>query len=109
MYRGKLFALGTIAPGEELFEDLYSTLQPPEGRYEMTWQVLYKARPVAPEPQLAYFQEVLLQQYFGEKRLTEADETLWLAGWFLAPSMLQPGPDRLSVRGTTLVVSRIPL
>jgi len=109
MYRGKLFALGTIAPGEELFEDLYSTLQAPESKYEMTWQTLYKVRPATPEPQLAYFQEVLLQQYFGEKRLTEADETLWLVGWLLAPSMLQPGPDRLSVRGTTLVVSRIPL
>jgi hypothetical protein len=75
----------------------------------MVWQALYKIRPATPEPQLAYFQEVLLQQYFGEKRLTEADETLWLTGWLLAPSMLQPGPDRLAVRGTTLVVSRIPL
>ena len=108
-YRGKLFALGAVAPGEELFEDLYSTLQPPESKYETTWQALYKMRPATLEPELAYFQEALLQQYFGEKRLSETDETLWVAGWLMAPLTLQQVPGMLPVRGTTLVVSRMPL
>jgi hypothetical protein len=109
MYRGKLFVLGAIAPGEELFEDVYSARRAPESKQETAWQAFYKARPTPSEPPLTYLQEVLLQQYFGDKRLAETEETLWLVGWLQAPTTLQQAPGGLPVRGMTLVVSRVPL
>ena len=64
VYQGRLFSLGTLAPGEELFEDLYTTLQPTESQYETTWQALFRQRPEASHAREAYLQEVLLQHHF---------------------------------------------
>jgi hypothetical protein len=108
VYQGRLFGLGEVAPGEEVFEDLYTTLQPVESRQEATWQALLKLRPAAIDSRLTYFQEVLLQHFFGEKRL-EAHDAPFLAGWVIAPTTLQHEASGLPVRGMTLVVSRLPL
>jgi hypothetical protein len=108
VYHGRLFALGVVAPGEEIFEDLYTTLQPVESKQETTWQALLKFRPAVAELRQTYLQEVLLQQFFGEKRL-ESQETPFLAGWIMAPTTLGPAVQELPVRGMTLVVSRLPL
>jgi hypothetical protein len=108
VYQGRLFGLGVVAPGEEVFEDLYTTLQPVESRQETTWQALFKLRPAAADPRLAYFQEVLLQHFFGEKRL-EAHEAPFFTGWVMVPTTLQQEEGGLAVRGMTLVVGRLPL
>lgn len=105
---GKLFPLGTVAPGEELFDDLYTSLQLPENKHETIWQALFKRRPVEGEARLAYLQEVLLQRHFGEKRLADLADAAFLAGWFLAPTTLGQTPEASSVQGVTLVVSRLP-
>jgi hypothetical protein len=68
---------------------------------------LLKRRPAEAHPRLAYLQEVLLQQYFGDKRLAEASERPFLAGWLLAPATLAPAA--WPVQGVTLVVSRLAL
>lgn len=107
VYRGKLFSLGVIMPGEELFEDLYMPLQPPENKHETILQALLKRRPVGREPRLTYLQEGLLQHYFGEKRVTETRDTPFLAGWFMAPATLQQAPGTLPAQGVTLVVNRL--
>ncbi len=107
VYQGRLFALGTLAPGEELFEDLYTTLQPTENQYETTWQALYRQRPDASHVPEAYLQEVLLQHYFGESHLSEASKIPFLAGWLSVPVMLSSSPERPTVRGMTFVVSRL--
>jgi hypothetical protein len=109
VYQGKLFALGAIAPGEALLDDLYLTLQNAESAQETTWRVLLKRRPSEADSRLAYLQEVLLQQYFGDKRLTEASETPFLAGWLMAPTTLAPTSEAWPVQGVTLVVSRFVL
>jgi hypothetical protein len=106
VHQGKLFVLGAVAPGEVVFNDLYPTLSNAESAQEMTWRVLLKRRPAEADPRLTYLQEVLWQQYFGDKRLAEASVTPFLAGWLMAPTPLQPaaaGP----VQGVTLVVSRL--
>jgi hypothetical protein len=107
VYRGKLFSLGTVPPGQELFEDLYAALQPRESRHETVWQALFKRRPVDRDDRLTYLQEVLLQRYFGEQRLTEWSEAPLLAGWFMGPSTLRQTPETSSIQGMTLVVSRL--
>jgi len=107
--QGKLFPLGVVAPGETVFDDLYPALHNAESAQEMTWRVLLKRRPSEANTHLAYLQEVLLQQYFGDKRLAEASETPFLAGWLLAPTTLGPAPDVSPVQGVTLVVSRLGL
>jgi hypothetical protein len=110
VYQGKIFALGAIAPGEAVFDDLYPTLRNAESAQEMTWRVLLKRRPAeAADTRLAYLQEVLLQQYFGDKRLAEASETPFLAGWLMAPATLVPTPAAWPTQGVTLVVSRLKL
>jgi hypothetical protein len=109
IYQGKLFALGLVAPGEEIFDDLYTSLQAPEGTQEMAWRALFKHRPGATEARLAYLQEVLLQQYFGEKRLADVSDTPLLTGWFMAPTTLLQAPGGLPVWGMTFVVSRFVL
>ena len=105
VYQGKIFGLGAVAPGEAIFDDLYPTLSNAESAQEMTWRVLLKRRPAEADTRLAYLQEVLLQQYFGDKRLAEASETPFLAGWLLAPTTLAAAP--WSVQGVTLVVSHL--
>jgi hypothetical protein len=110
VYQGKIFALGAVAPGEAVFDDLYPTLRNAESAQEMTWRVLLKRRPVeAADTRLAYLQEVLLQQYFGDKRLAEASETPFLTGWLMAPTTLVPTPAAWPTQGVTLVVSRLTL
>ena len=109
VYQGKLFSLGAVAPGETVFDDLYPVLQNAESAQEMTWRVLLKRRPSEADTQLTYLQEVLLQQYFGDKRLADASETPFLAGWLLAPTTLGPAPAGAPVQGVTLVVSRLGL
>ncbi|RMD66175.1 hypothetical protein D6833_01830, partial [Candidatus Parcubacteria bacterium] len=104
LYQGKLFPLGQLAPGEEMFEDLYPALQTLESQQEAIWQVLLKQ---GASPQVAYVQEVLLQQYFGEKRLQEVRDTPLLTGWLLAPVTLAPEADGPPVRGMALVIGRL--
>jgi hypothetical protein len=107
VYQGRLFSLGTLAPGEELFEDLYTTLQPTESQYETTWQALFRQRPEASHTREAYLQEVLLQHHFGESHLSEASKVPFLAGWMVTPAMLSSSPEALAVRGMTFIVSRL--
>jgi hypothetical protein len=109
VYQGKLFALGAIAPGESLLDNLYLPLQSAESAQETTWRVLLKRRPAETSGRLAYFQEVLLQQYFGDKRLAEVSETPFLAGWLLAPTTVSQSSEAWPVQGITLVVSRFVL
>ena len=109
VYQGKLFALGAVAPGEAVFDDLYPTLHNAESAQEMAWRVLLKRRPAEADTRLAYLQEVLLQQYFGDKRLAEVSATPFLAGWLMAPTTLVPASAALPVQGVTLVVSRLAL
>lgn len=107
LYKGRLFALGTVAPQDELFEDLFTTLQPSESKYETAWQAVLKLRTAGTNSRLAYLQEVLLQQYFGERHLTDMSETPLLVGWQMTPAMLHTAPETLPVRGMTLVVSHL--
>jgi hypothetical protein len=107
VYQGKIFALGAVEPGEAVLDDLYPMLRNAESAQEMTWRVLLKRRPAETDTRLAYFQEVLLQQYFGDKRLAEASETPFLAGWLMAPGTLVSAA--WPVQGVTLVVSRLAL
>ena len=109
VYQGKIFALGAVAPGEAVVDDLYPTLRNAESAQEMTWRVLLKRRPAETDTRLAYLQEVLLQQYFGDKRLAEASETPFLAGWLLAPATLLTSAPAWPAQGVTLVVSRLTL
>ncbi len=109
VYQGRLFSLGAVAPGETVLDDLYPALQNAESAQEMTWRVLLKRRPSEADTQLTYLQEVLLQQYFGDKRLADASETPFLAGWLMAPTTLGPAPAVAPVQGVTLVVSRLAL
>ena len=109
VYQGKIFVLGAVTPGEAVLDDLYPTLRNAESAQEMTWRVLLKRRPAETDTRLAYLQEVLLQQYFGDKRLAEASETPFLVGWLLAPSTLVPVPAAWPAQGVTLVVSRLTL
>jgi hypothetical protein len=106
-YRGRLFSLGSLAAGEELFEELYTTLQPTENKYETAWQALLKLRPATSLPRAAYFQEVLLQHYFGERHLAELSTTPVLVGWMTLPTVLQQPPTMSSARGMTLLVSQL--
>ncbi len=53
----------------------------------------------APDVLMSGKQEVLLQQYFGDKRLAEASETPFLAGWLLAPTTLGPAPTGFASAG----------
>ena len=109
VYQGKLFSLGAIAPGEVMLDNLYLPLQGAESIQEMAWRVLLKRRRPEGDTRLAYLQEVLLQQYFGDKRLAEASETPFLAGWLLAPTTLAAVPAAWSMQGVTLVVSHLAL
>jgi hypothetical protein len=107
LYQGRVFTLGALSAGEEVFEDLYVTIQPVESKQETIWQTLLKLRPVGNDLRLAYLQEVLLQYYFGEKRLTEPSEVPLLVGWVMAPSSLAFGAEMEPTRALTLVVSRL--
>lgn len=109
VYQGKLFSLGAIAPGEAMLDNLYLPLQGAESMQEMAWRVLLKRRRAGGDTRLAYLQEVLLQQYFGDKRLAEASQTPLLTGWLMAPTTLAPAPAAWSVQGVTLVVSHLAL
>jgi hypothetical protein len=107
LYRGRLFVLGAIAPGTELFEDLYVSLQSAESQYETAWQALYKVRGDRVEKSTRYLQEVLLQNYFGEAHLSQVSQTPLLVGWLPAPATLVPLPNTPAIRGMTLVVSHL--
>lgn len=107
IYQGRVFPLGTVAAGEETFEDLYTTLQPAENQHETAWQALFKRRPRTGDARSAYLQEVLLQHHFGEIHLAEASHTPFLAGWLHQPAILATSSDdALRVHGMTFVVSR---
>lgn len=107
--QGRVFSLGTIAPGEAMSDELYPTLHSTTSAQELTWRVLFKHRPAETPARLVYLQEALLQHYFGDKRLAEASATPLLAGWLLAPTTLAPPVPRGPVQGATLVVSRLGL
>jgi hypothetical protein len=104
IYRGRLFALGGIAPGTELFEDLYVSLQSAESQYETAWQALYKVRGSQAGKSARYLQEVLLQHYFGEAHLSQVSQTPLLIGWLPAPATLVPVAGMPTIRSMTLVV-----
>jgi hypothetical protein len=78
-----------------------------ESKHEAIWQVLFKLRPVGNDPRISYLQEVLLQHYFGEKRLTDSSAAPVLVGWVMAPSSLVQESGRGATRALTLVVSRL--
>jgi hypothetical protein len=107
LYQGRVFALGTLSPHEEIFEDLYVTLQPVDSKHETIWQAVLKLRATGGDSRLAYLQEVLLQQYFGEKRLTEPGDTPIFIGWVMAPLSLAQASGIGAPRALTLVVSRL--
>jgi hypothetical protein len=107
--QGRLFPLGMLKPGEELFEELYTTLQPAENQYETTWQALFKHHPQAVDSRVAYLQEVLLQHHFGESHLMEAIAKPFLAGWLYTPTLLAPSPGSPAVDGMTFVFSPLAL
>ncbi len=107
LYRGRLFVLGSIAPGTELFEDLYVSLQSAQSQYETAWQALYKVREGRAAKSARYLQEVLLQHYFGEAHLSQVSQTPLLIGWLPVPATLVPVPGTPAVRGMTLVVSHL--
>ncbi len=105
--QGKLFTLGLIAPGEVLSDEIYPALHHADSAQELAWRVLLKLRPAATGTRVASLQEVLLQHYFGDKRLAEASAMPFLAGWFLGPSTVAPSPAVAPMQGVTLVVSRL--
>ncbi len=107
LYRGRLFALGTVAPGAELFEDLYVSLQSTENQYETAWQALYKIRGSRGERAARYLQEVLLQHYFGEGHLSQVSQTPLFIGWLPTPPTLVPAAGTPTIRGMTLVVGHL--
>lgn len=107
VYQGRLFPLGTVAPGEEIFDDLYTTLQPAENKYETAWQALVKLRSAKVAPPAAYLQEVLLQHYFGESHLAEVSATPFLIGWMTVPTMLRQTSALPQIRGMTFVISHL--
>lgn len=109
VYQGRTFALGPVAPGEVLYDDLYLALQSAEGAQEMAWRALLKRRPAVAHSRQAYLQEVLLQQYFGDKRLAEVSETPLLTAWLLAPTTLSQASAAWPLQGLTLIVSRLVL
>ena len=107
VYRGKLFTLDALAPGAEIFEDFYTLRQPTEGKHETLWQALFKRRPVTDDPRLTYFQEAVLQHYFGQRRLTDTDDVPLLTGWIMTPMTLRTVANEFPVQGITFVVSRL--
>ncbi len=107
LYRGRLFNLGGIAPGAELFEDLYVSLQSAEKQYETAWQALHKARGSRFDKSAQYLQEVLLQHYFGESHLSQVSQKPLLVGWLPAPATLVPAVGTPTIRGMTLVVGHL--
>ncbi len=107
LYRGRLFVLGAIAPGAELFEDLYVSLQSAESQYETAWQALYKVRGSQVEKSARYLQEVLLQHYFGEAHLSQVSQTPLLIGWLPVPATLVPAAGTPTIRGMTLIVGHL--
>jgi hypothetical protein len=107
LYQGRVFTLGTLPPNGEIFEDLYVTLQPVDSKHETIWQAVLKLRAPGGDPRLPYLQEVLLQQYFGEKRLTEPGDTPIFIGWVMAPPSLAQASGIGAPRALTLVVSRL--
>jgi hypothetical protein len=107
LYRGRLFVLGGIAPGAELFEDLYVSLQSAESQFETAWQALYKASGSRVGKSDGYMQEVLLQHYFGEAHLSQVSQTPLLIGWLPAPATLVPAAGTPTIHGMTLVVGHL--
>jgi hypothetical protein len=114
LYRGTLFPLGILRPGETLLENLSLTLPASDNAQDTTWRVLHKRSLLrTPEGRAGYFQEVLLQQYFGDKRLGEVSDasnpTLLVLGWLQRPGTVAPAPYAVPTWGMTLVVSRLTL
>ena len=107
LYRGRLFALGGLAPGAELFEDLYDSLQSAESQYETAWQALYKVRGERMGTLDPYLQEVLLQHYFGDAHLSQVSQMPLFIGWLAAPATLVSAAGTPAIRGMTLVVGHL--
>ena len=107
LYRGRLFALGGLAPGAELFEDLYDSLQSAESQYETAWQALYKVRGERMGTLDPYLQEVLLQHYFGDAHLSQVSQMPLFIGWLAAPATLVSAAGTPTIRGMTLVVGHL--
>jgi len=107
LYLGRLFDLGPIAPGQEVFEDLYVSLQSAESQYETAWQALHKGRGSRADKSARYLREVLLQRYFGETHLSQVSQTPLLIGWLPAPATLAPSAGAPTIHGMTLVVGHL--
>ncbi len=104
VYYGKIFPLGSIAPGEALFQDLYTPTQASESKNEAIWQALLKHRPANNNAHLSFPQEAILQHYFGDRSLSQSRQQPFLAGWLLAASAIQP-TAQLAASGVTLIIS----
>lgn len=108
LFRGLLFPLGTIPPGDALLRDLLLPQHGLETPTEHIWQAVLKHRSPNAAPQQLYLQESLLQYHFGDKRLGEISKTPLLLGWIHQPGILQQTPDLPSISGMTLVVNPLP-
>lgn len=104
VYYGNIFPLGSIAPGEALFQDLYLPPQAPESKNEIIWQALLKHRPATGNSRFSFPQEAILQHYFGNRSLSQSYQQPFLTGWLLAPSTIRPTAT-LAASGVTLIVS----
>ena len=107
LYLGRLFDLGPIAPGREVFEDVYVSLQSAENQYETAWQALRKEQGSRAEKSTRYLREVLLQHYFGEAHLSQVSQAPLLIGWLPTPATLAPAAGAPTIHGMTLVVGHL--
>ena len=104
IYQGKIFSLRAIAPGQELFQDLYTSEPGQEAKHESIWQALFKHRPVNGNARLDFLQEAILQYYFADRPLSQNQQQPLLTGWFFKPVTIQPTAET-AVIGAALVVS----
>jgi hypothetical protein len=107
-YKGMLFPLGTLAPGDAILHDLTPGRHTTEGTADRAWQALFRQHPAVSDSRLKYIYEVLLQQHFGDQRLVDVSDTPLLTAWIPRPATLQDVPGALPMWGMTLVVSRFP-
>lgn len=104
IYQGKIFSLGAITPGQELFQELYASEQIPETKHGTVWQALFKRRPANGRARYDFLQEAILQHYFGDQSVNQNHQTPRLIGWLMKPTSIQPTSET-AISGATLVVS----
>ena len=107
-YKGMLFPLGTLAPGDAILHDLTPGRHTAEGTADRAWQALFRQLPTVSDTRLKYIHEVLLQQHFGDQRLVDVSDTPLLTAWMPQPATLRDGSGTLPMWSMTFVVSRFP-